>query len=191
MFYRFARRLAAIFLRIVYRFDANGRENVPSSGPVILCSNHIHAIDAIVLAILCKRQVHFMAKKELFEILLLGPILRALGAFPVDRAGADLKAYRHTMDLLENEKVLGIFSQGTRTQEFDNVKGGVAVFALKTSSPVVPVGISGTYRLFSRVTVNFGPPIPMDKYTGQKVKSALVETVMAEIMGHVSALSQG
>jgi len=147
-------------------------------------------MDPLMLIMHSKRQVHIMAKKELFDIRLLNTILHAAGAYPVDRAGADLKAYRHTMELLKNENVIGIFSQGTRTQEFDNVKSGVAVFALKTGSPVVPVGIRGSYRIFSKINIHFGAPISMEPYNGQKVKSALVETVMDEITNKVTALSQ-
>jgi len=137
-----------------------------------------------------KRQVFFMAKIELFRVPLLGRLLRRLGAFPVDRGTTDLKAYRHTMELLKNEKALGIFSQGTRTQDFDNVKGGVGVFALKSGAPVVPVGISGTYRIFSKMRLRFGPPISMEQYQGRKVKSDLIEEVMADVMGKVSALAK-
>jgi len=143
-----------------------------------------------MLAIFCKRQVFFMGKKELFEKPFLGWLIRKLGAFQVDRGGADLQAYRHSMQILKDEKVLGIFSQGTRTQEFDNVKGGVAVFALKSGATVVPVGIRGTYRVFSKMNIHFGPPISMEEYQGQKVKSALVEEVMAKIVSQVSALTQ-
>jgi len=190
MFYRIARRLLIIFLRIIYRYNITGLENISTTGSVILCSNHISAMDPLMLIMLSKRQVHIMAKKELFEIRVLRTILRAAGAYPVDRTGADLKAYRHTMELLKNEKVLGIFSQGTRTQEFDNVKGGVAVFALKTNTPVVPVGIRGTYRPFSKINIHFGPPISMEPYAGQKVKSALIDEVMSEITSQVSALTE-
>ena len=190
MFYRFARRVLIIVSRIFYRFNVTGREHVPSTGPVILCSNHIHLMDCILLAIFTKRQVFYMAKKELFEKPLLGWIIRRLGAFPVDRGGADLQAFRHSMQVLKEEKALGIFSQGTRTQEFDNVKGGVAVFALKSGAPVVPVGIRGTYRIFSKMDLHFGPPISMDEYKGQKVKSDLVEEVMAKIVSQVTTLTQ-
>ena len=190
MFYRFIRRLVIILGRIIYRFKITGQENIPKEGAVILCSNHIHGLDAVILAMFNKRQVFFMAKKELFAVRVLGPFLHALGAFPVDRAGNDLHAYRHTMQLLKNDNVLGIFSQGTRTQEFDNVKGGVAVFALKSGATVVPVGIRGTYRIFSRIHVNFGKPIPMDEFQGRKVKSDLVNEVMGKIMTKVSNLSQ-
>jgi len=190
MFYRFARRIVIIFAHILYRIRVTGSEHIPPEGAVIICSNHIHGMDALALAMYTKRQIFYMAKKELFEGWFLGTILRKAGAYPVDRKGNDLKAYRHTIQLLKDEKALGIFSQGTRTQEFDNVKGGVAVFALKSGAPVVPVGIRGSYRLFSKMHINFGPPISMDKYQGRKIKSDLVDEVMAEIVSNVSTLAQ-
>ncbi|MCL2378990.1 MAG: 1-acyl-sn-glycerol-3-phosphate acyltransferase [Defluviitaleaceae bacterium] len=190
MLYRFARRLIIILSRPFFRFEVTGREHIPKAGAVILCCNHIHLLDCLLLAVFVKRQVFFMAKIELFRVPLLGRLLRRLGAFPVDRGTTDLKAYRHTMELLKNEKALGIFSQGTRTQDFDNVKGGVGVFALKSGAPVVPVGISGTYRIFSKMRLRFGPPISMEQYQGRKVKSDLIEEVMADVMGKVSALAK-
>jgi len=190
MFYRFVRRFVIIVGRIFYRFDVTGREHVPDEGAVILCSNHIHLLDCLLIAMFVKRQVFYIAKKELFRTRLLGWFLRKLGAFPVDRGTTDLGAFRHTLELLENEKALGIFSQGTRTQDFDNVKGGVGVFALKSGAPIVPVGIKGTYRIFSRMRLRFGPPISMELYKGRKLKSDLVEEVMADVVSKVSALAQ-
>jgi len=190
MFYRFARRIAIIIGRIFFRFTVTGQENIPKDGAVIICSNHIHGLDAVALAMFSKRQIFYMAKQELFKGRLLGTALHGLGAFPVDRKGNDLKAYRHTMQLLKDNKALGIFSQGTRTQDFDNVKGGVAVFALKSNAPVVPVGIRGSYLPFSRLHINFGKPIQVDEYQGKKIKSELVDEVMAKIVENVSKLSQ-
>jgi len=138
---------------------------------------------------ICKRQIFFMGKKELFEKKLLGFLLKKAGAFPVDRQGADLQAYRHTMNILKMDKALGIFSQGTRAQDFENVKGGVAVFALKSGAPVIPVGIRGSYRFFSKLNIHFGHPITTEKYQGRKVNSELVDEVMAEIVEKVSALT--
>ena len=189
MLYRFARRLIIIIARLIYRFQVTGREHIPPTGAVIICSNHIHGFDCLLLAMFCKRQIFYMGKMELFKKPIIGYLLRKVGAFPVDRGTTDMKAYRHTIDLLKNEKVLGIFSQGTRAQDFENVKGGVGVFALKTGAPIVPVGISGTYRLFSRMRVNFGPPISMEPYQGLKVKSDLVDEVMSKVTSKVSELA--
>ena len=189
MFYKFAKVIIRLIAPIFYRIKVTGREHVPKEGAVILCSNHIHALDCILLAIKCKRQVFYMGKKELFERPILGRILRWIGAFPVDRSTTDMKAYRHTMDILKDGKMLGIFSQGTRAQEFENVKGGVAVFALKSGAPIVPVGIRGTYRIFSRLYLNFGPPISMEQYKDRKIKSDVVDEVMEIVKSKVTELS--
>jgi 1-acyl-sn-glycerol-3-phosphate acyltransferase len=100
-----------------------------------------------------------------------------------------MKAYRTTLDILKNGGGIVIFSQGTRMKDFDNAKGGVAVFALKSGAPIVPAGISGSYKLFSKVTVRYGEPILMDEYAGQKVKTELVENVMATVIERVSVLA--
>ena len=190
LLYRFVRRLVKILGHIFYRFEVTGREHIPPSGAVILCCNHIHLLDCLLLAIFVKRQVFFMAKMELFKNPILGSLLRIVGAFPVDRGTTDLKAYRHTMEVLKDGKALGIFSQGTRTQEFDNVKGGVGVFALKSGAPIVPVGINGTYRIFSKMRLSFGPPISMEPFRGRKVKSDLIEEVMTDVVSKVSELAK-
>ena len=190
MFYRFARRLIIILSRVFYRFNVSGTEHIPPKGAVIICSNHIHGMDCLLLAMFCPRQIYYIGKKELFDKPLLGFLLKNLGAFPVDRSTTDMKAYRHTMELLKNDKVLGIFSQGTRAQDFENVKGGVGVFALKSGAPIVPVGIRGTYRIFSKMHVKFGPLISMEPYKGRKVKSDVVDEVMSKVVSQVSALSK-
>jgi len=190
LLYKFVRGLAKIIGHIIFRFKVVGREHIPPTGAVILCCNHIHVLDCLLLAIFVKRQVFFMAKMELFKNPILGWLLRKVGAFPVDRGTTDLKAYRHTMEVLKEGKALGIFSQGTRTQEFDNVKGGVGVFALKSGAPIVPVGIKGTYRIFSKMHLSFGPPISMEPYQGRRVKSDLIEEVMSDVVSKVSELAK-
>ena len=190
LLYWFVRRLVKIIAYIFYRFKVTGREHVPPTGAVILCCNHIHVLDCLLLAIFVKRQVFFMGKIELFRKPILGTLLKRVGAFPVDRGTTDLKAYRHTLDVLKEGKALGIFSQGTRTQEFDNVKNGVGVFALKSGAPIVPVGIKGTYRIFSRMHLSFGPPISMEQFQGRKIKSDVVEELMADVVSQVSALAK-
>jgi 1-acyl-sn-glycerol-3-phosphate acyltransferase len=190
MFYRVFRAIAWFLGHIMYRFEVTGQENIPKEGAFLLCSNHIHAFDPIALAIFMKREPRFMAKKELFKRRFLGWFLHNFGAYPIDRnAAADMQAYRTTMTALKEGHGLIIFSQGTRMKDFDNAKGGVAVFALKSGAPIVPAGISGSYRLFSKIHVHYGKPIPMDEYEGQKVKTELVEKVMSAVIEKVSALA--
>ena len=188
MFYRFVVVLAKILTFIMYRTKVSGAANIPKEGAFLLCGNHISAYDPIILAAISKRPLHFMAKKELFKFRPLGAFLRSVGAFPVDRKTADMQAYRHSMTLLKEGHGFLIFSQGTRMTDFDNAKSGVAVFALKSGAPIVPVGITGPFRFRGKIEIHIGEPISMDKYQGQKVKSELVDEVMDTISQRVTAL---
>lgn len=188
MLYKFARVLAKILTFIMYRQKVSGVANIPKEGAFLLCGNHISAYDPIILAAVSKRPLHFMAKKELFKFPPLGALLKAIGAFPLDRTTADMQAYRHSMKLLKDGEGFLIFSQGTRMSDFDNAKSGVAVFALKSGAPIVPVGITGPFRFRGKIEVHIGEPISMEKYQGQKVKSELISEVMDTISQSVTAL---
>ncbi|MCL1845319.1 MAG: 1-acyl-sn-glycerol-3-phosphate acyltransferase [Defluviitaleaceae bacterium] len=190
MVFNVCRVICRIVAAIFFRMEITGRENIPKEGAFLLCSNHIHAFDPIVLCIFIKRRPRFMAKQELFKPGFYNWFFRSYGAFPIDRSvAADMTAYRTSMDLLKNGHGLVIFSQGTRMKDFENAKSGVAVFALKSGAPIVPVGIVSTYKLFSKIQVNYGEPICMDEYAGEKVKTELVERVMGVVVERVSRLS--
>jgi len=188
MFYRTIRGIAIALSHSLYRFEISGIENIPEEGAFILCGNHISMFDPIALAAFSKRQLTFMAKKELFKFPPLGAFLRALGAFPVDRGTTDMSAYRHTLKLLKEGNGFLIFSQGTRMKDFDNAKAGVAVFALKSNAPIIPVGITGPFRFRRTVQIHIGEPFLMEKYQGQKVKSELVDEVMSELSERIKPL---
>jgi 1-acyl-sn-glycerol-3-phosphate acyltransferase len=176
-------------MHVMFRIKVTGREHLPKEGAYLLCSNHLSVFDPVSLALQMKPQPRFMAKKELFRKRFPNWFWRKLGAYPIDRAAqADMAAYRTTMDTLKKGQPVIIFSQGTRMKEFDNAKGGVAVFALKAGVPIVPAGIRGTYRLFSRMEIEFGPPISLEEYAGEKIKTEIVNEVMEKVVKSVSAL---
>ena len=188
MLYSIAMRLAKILNAIMYRFEVTGQENIPKDGAFLLCGNHISAYDPIALATFSKRRLNFMAKQELFKNRIIGAFLRALGAYPVNRSTTDMNAYRHTIKLLKDGNALLIFSQGTRMKDFDNAKSGVAVFALKSGAPIVPVGITGPIRFRNKIKIRIGEPICMKKYEGQKVKTELIDEVMNTLSERITKL---
>jgi 1-acyl-sn-glycerol-3-phosphate acyltransferase len=190
MFYTFAKGVLWFLFRLLYRMRITGHRNIPKKGAFILCGNHIHRFDGPALLAFSTRKLALMAKKELFRKKLFAMIFRAAGVFPVDRKATDMEAYRHTLNVLGEGKGLLIFSQGTRMKEFENAKSGVALFALKSGAPIIPVGISGTYRFFSKVNIHFGEPISMGKYAGLKIKSDLLAEVMDVVIPAVSALTK-
>jgi len=190
MFYKIVKFIGTIWAYILFRFDVTGQENIPKEGAFLLCGNHISVLDPIAVAVFSKRQPRFISKAELFMFKPFGAVLRALGAFPVNRNATDMQAYRHAMGILKNGHGMLIFAQGTRMKEFENAKSGVAVFALKSGAPVIPVGIVGPYRFRSKIRIKFGQPISMEEYQGQKVRTELVDEVMEKITEQVTMLTK-
>ena len=190
MLFWFARFIILVASKFVYRIKVSGTENIPEEGPFILCCNHIHSYDPAMLAISIKRQLRFMAKKELFEWKIKGAFFRGVGAFPVDRGTADLTSYRMAMKELASGMGLLIFSQGTRMQKLDikGAKGGVALFGVKSKAPIIPAGISGNYRLFSTLNIRFGKAITLEEYYGERLKTEQIDKIMARVMSEVEKL---
>ena len=177
--------------RLVYFVRVTGRENIPKEGAFLLCGNHIHMFDGPVLLAMSHRHLALMAKKEIFKFPFFAAIFRAAGVFPIDRAAkADMAAYRHTVKSLENGMGVLIFSQGTRMKAFENAKSGVAMFALKSGAPIVPVGLRGSYRPFSRLTINIGAPISMESFKDRKIKADVLQEVMEIVVPRVADLTK-
>lgn len=190
MFYRTVCKILYICSKLLYRINVSGAENIPDEGAFILCSNHIHSYDPALLAVNIKRQLRFMAKKELFRNKLKGAFFKKMGAFPVDRGAADISSYRIAMKELASGMGLLVFSQGTKMKTLDvnNAKGGVALFGVKSKAPIIPAGISGSYRIFSTLNVRFGKAITLDDYYGKRLKTEQIDKIMTYIMSEVEML---
>lgn len=190
MFYRIAWITIRIYITILFRVSVIGVENIPRKGSAVICCNHISAYDAVVLAACMPRLPRYMAKKELFDIKGLSWIIRQLKAFPVDRSGTDMKAIKTAISLLKSGEMVGIFAQGTRVKEGENKAGksGAALFAIMGEAPVIPVAISGDYKLFSKLVVQFGNPISMEAYKGKKMKTEELIQITEMIMNKINEL---
>ncbi len=182
-------------IRFLCNIRVRGAENEPtlSEGPYLVISNHRTWADPIFLCVSLKhQQPHFMAKKELFKIPVLNMVIRALGAYPVNRGGADVGAIRYTIDLLKGGVAVGMFPQGHRYNGVDPrttaVKTGAAMIALKADVPVLPVCIkvkNDRMTLFGRKEIIIGKPItvaemaydPEGSGEYQRIANALFEKV--------------
>lgn len=170
-FYNFIKGIANIVFKTIYRINVYGEENIKKEGSLILCANHIHNFDPIVLSIAFPRQVNWMAKKQIFKSKILAYFLNKLGAFPVDREEVDLSTFKRALKVLKNERVLGIFPEGTRVKTIDieNAKPGIGLIALKSKTSVLPVFIEGNYKPFTRINIYYGQPMDFSDYYSKKV----------------------
>ncbi len=155
--------LFSLLYLLVYRMKVSGRENIPEDGPLVICSNHINWFDPTLIAYAVgkRRQVCFMAKAELFKIPIFNCLIRMLGAFPVRRRKADRQAILKALSILDQNKAVGLFPEGTRSKNGQLQKpfNGPALIILKSGAPVLPVAIKGPYRLFRPIEINIGKPI--------------------------------
>ncbi|GIO42860.1 MULTISPECIES: lysophospholipid acyltransferase family protein [Paenibacillus] len=189
MIYNICRALLRGIYKILFRLEAKGLENIPSSGGVLLCSNHISLLDPPTIGILLDRKVHFMAKKELFDIVGFGWLIRQLGAFPVKRGGVSKESIKTSLLLLREGHVMGIFPEGSRQKGDDGGEGkkGAATFALRSDATVIPVAIIGQYKLFRKTRVVYGAPVDLEAFKELKGAEA-AEQATEKIMSQISEL---
>jgi 1-acyl-sn-glycerol-3-phosphate acyltransferase len=149
-------------------------DQIPRTGPVIVAANHSSNLDVPVLgsSLMPKlgRRLQWLGKKELFDWPVVGWVARNGGVHPIDRSTADIDAFRLATRILEEGHALFVFPEGTRSHDgaLGEGRDGVAVLALRTGAPIVPVGVTGSYERWprgqklpnpgGRVTVRVGTP---------------------------------
>lgn len=192
--------------RLVYaffgRWRVDGRENMPKAGGVILAPNHVSFADPPLVGCGIRRQVHFMAKKELFEIPVLGFLIKSVGAFPVKRGTADRTAIRKSIELVQNGGVICMFPEGKRSPdgELQEAESGIGMVALKSRGAVVPVALIGTDKMlplhsiffhFARVRVIYGKPMTFDDLYKTGVGRESIDEVGRRVMAAIAELKAG
>ncbi len=196
-------------VRVVGDIDA-----IPASGPVILASNHVSNLDGKVLGAWLvpriPRRIHMLGKKEMFEWPVVGYLARNGGVHPVDRGGADVEAFRTAERILEQGHVLLIFPEGTRSRDgrLQQARDGLAMLALRTGSPIVPIGVADSDRVWprgqklprprpgTRVTVRIGLPFRLaeelpEGLSRKEAKGAATELIMRRIAALLPARQRG
>jgi len=181
LFYRFVGVVSWPLMTFLYRLKATGLENLPREGGFVLAANHTSNFDpwALGFPLWPRRQLYFMAKVELFNPI-LGPPLRAGGAFPVRRGEQDVQAVETAVRLCREGKIVTMFPEGTRKakgliKKFEHrPRSGSARIALAAGVPLVPAAIKGTDRLarLARLKVAYGPPVQVDDLAGMAPKDA-------------------
>ena len=207
MLYRVLHSVIPPIAKAIWRPTVRGLENVPATGGVILASNHLSFIDSVVIPVVVKRKVVFLAKSDYFTGPgVKGALSRAwfegLGMLPVDRddAKAALASLDVALEVLGRGEAFGLYPEGTRSRDGRLYRGrtGVAHLALTAGVPVVPVGLLGTPDIqpvgstlprLAKVSITFGKPLYFnDRYDGVPLGRARRE-VTDEIMTAIQKLS--
>ena len=209
MFYWFMKTIVAgPLLRTLFRPRLEGVENIPGTGPVILASNHLSFIDSVILPLVIKRRIYFLAASTYFEG--KGPgkwfvawFLRATGMIPIDRSGGKASEASLTagMTVLTKGNVLGIYPEGSRTRDgkLHRFRTGVARMALESGAAVVPVAMIDTDKVMpsegdgrvriQRIGISFGPPLDFSEFADHKQDHAMLRTMTDRIMDAVLTMS--
>ena len=177
--------IVSLYDHLKYHYHVIGRENIPEGGCVVI-ANHTQWADPVLVATAMgnKYPIVAMAKKELFAIKPLAPLISALGAFPVDRGTADIGALKTALKSVKEGKKLLIFPEGTtKHKEGDAVKEGAAMIAARTGAPVLPIYISENKKFRSKVYVVIGEPFQPEKVRSKESYGRLAEDMMKRVYG--------
>ncbi|GAA1739654.1 lysophospholipid acyltransferase family protein [Isoptericola hypogeus] len=200
--------LVGPWLRLAFRPWTRGVENVPTSGPAILASNHLAVIDSFVLPLVLERQVQFLGKSDYFtgggvRGRVVAGFMRGVGTIPVDRSGgkASEAALRTGLRVLDEGDLFGIYPEGTRSPDGRLYRGktGVARLALESGAPVIPVAMVGTDvaqplgRALPKpmpIGIVIGEPLDFSRYRGMENDRFVLRSVTDEIMYAILRLSE-
>lgn len=199
---RFYRACYAMFSKIVgwiFRITVINSENEPDEGGFLVCSNHIAASDAVIMCYAFrKHQVRLMAKKELFKIPLLASLIKMLGAFPVDRSGSDVGAIKKAVEMLKENKCVGIFPQGHRHPGVEprttETKNGAALISTRAEADMLPIYIwrkNNKPRLFRKTYVIIGERIPFDSLNYDASETGEYKRITDIVFDRICALGEG
>lgn len=190
-FYNFARGLVNGLMKLFFRVEFEGVENIPENGAFVAVANHRCLIDPIFIAVKSKRQFHFMAKSELF-FFPFKYVMRGLGAFPVHRGHGDSGAVQTAERILAEGKILAMFPEGTRSKTGTPLpaKSGVARIAAHSKADVLPIGITfkGRLTLFKKVKVTYGKLIKNSEIDFGDGKAHDLKNASEFIMGKIMDL---
>jgi len=195
-----------LFGRAMTRVAIEGAlDQLPREGPLIIASNHASNLDVPIIGSWLiprlGRRIHWLGKKELFDWPIVGWVAANGGVHPVDRGGADVEAFRLAQRIVDQGHVLFVFPEGTRSPDgaLQEARDGIALLALRTGAPIVPIGISGSDRVWPKgqrlphpgghVTVHVGRPFrPADELPAGSDRSAAKRFVTRLIMSRIADL---
>ena len=179
--YKLIKPIYTVLLKIIFRPQIIGKENIPTDGPIIFAGNHKHAVDPTMVMMSTDRVVHYMAKEELFKGL-HGILFKKIGLIKVSRGKSNPQAVLDAEKILNNGGTIGIFPEGTRNrgkEELLKFRYGAVRIAQKTNSPILPFAIRNKYKIFRKsVVLEFGKPIYVNEMETNEANEYLRNEVL-------------
>jgi 1-acyl-sn-glycerol-3-phosphate acyltransferase len=151
LWYRLVQHVMLTLFAALGGIRASGRRDLPVTGPALLVSNHLSHLDVFVLGLSHRRPLNYVTRSTLF-LPVLGPLIRSVGGFPIQREGMGAQGLKETLRRLKAGGVVVLFPEGTRTRdgELAEMKSGIAVLASRARVPVVPAAIAGSFESWPR-----------------------------------------
>ncbi len=201
--YPVARAILAPIFKTLWRIDVQGLENIPATGGAVFCPNHTSVVDSFFLPVVLPRRIMFVGKSEYMDSWKTKHLFPALGMIPIERSGGSAaeRALNTAARVLEAGQFFGIYPEGTRARDGRLHRGhtGPARLALRTRTPIVPVGIVGTRQVqppdaklpkpFKKVSVRFGKPVDVTRYCDRADDRMVLRQIIDEVMFEIRELS--
>ena len=194
--YRWVRLAVGALFKVFVGLRVRGRHNVPKAGPLLLVANHLTYLEPPLIGVVLPRRLTFLTRHDVFDVAWVGRFSRAVGMLPVSPSGPrNLDGIRLALQLLDRGEVVGIFPEGARslTPGLLRANPGVALLAVRSGAPILPVAVTGTEQLDSvahflfarprgvRVRVVIGEPFRPSVPKGKLDHQALADQIMVEL----------
>lgn len=175
--------LVRIFTLVVFRVQTYGQENIEKDKPYIMCANHTSNWDPPILYTATKREMYMMAKEELFRNKFIYWFANKTNIFPVKRGKKDIESIKKSIKVLNDNKILAIFPEGTRKGIIKNgkIQNGPAYLAARTGVQVIPVKIEGNFKPFTKVRIYYGKPLDFSNYKSKKPEKETLDLISNKI----------
>jgi 1-acyl-sn-glycerol-3-phosphate acyltransferase len=186
IWYDFLRRVLNLIGVLAYGLRYSGRENIPATGAVLVCSNHQSHFDPPLVGMGCVRRLNYLARESLFQIAPLRLLIQTLDAIPIDREGLGLSGIKESLRRLKRGEMVLIFPEGTRTTtgEVQAMRPGFTVLAVRGGAAILPVGLDGPYQAWPKsqkfprlgtIHIHYGQPLLPEEISRYEERELLAE----------------
>ena len=199
-YYNACRSLARVLLGALTGCSVRGLDLLPRKGGLVVAANHISFWDPPLMGSVIPREIHFLAKEELFQTPVLGPLIRSVNAIPIRRGAADLRGLTRAIDALKSGGAVLLFPEGSRMRDgaLHPARPGVGLLSVNADVPIVPCFISGSNPTAAwatrrqRTRIDFGTPHDWREFAGRSADLApgreLYQRIGAAVMDDIARL---